>query len=121
MRRIILTLAAAVLVALFSSASSQAFDFEVGHQLSNQGRSVYVLTRADLHLGAPILGADPWLLPEVGVFYHYNEPLAVPDGYARLQLTLDAPAATLFVDGKINTAGSWRVRTGVRFGVNIGP
>ena len=127
MKRIIVV---AVLV-LAGLASAQAWDVEVGraYSLADPVAAVsehelgvgawYGTVRYDMPLTSEVLGAQLWLLPEVGVWV---PDLAPYYGYGRLQLLLDQTYGTFFADVRARL-GAWpattlryQLRLGIRFG-----
>lgn len=119
-----------IAVILLGFAVAQAWDFEVGRayqfanaqaaeQININAAAWYAMARYNIPATSEVLGAQLWLLPEVGVWVPDN---AAYYGYVRLQLLLDQSFGTLFIDTRARL-GSWpditvryELRIGVRFG-----
>lgn len=115
MKRLLIILTA---LATVSIGHAQAVDLELGHEWSAVAPRVYGIARVNVPIGEA-LGADVWLLPEVGVWVPYTAPHLGVWGYARVQALLDAPRYTLFVDGLADVHGAARLRAGIRLGFDI--
>lgn len=91
----------------------KSLDFEVGYQMAlgeSASTGLYGIGRANLPLALELAGAKAWLLPELALFV--DSPLA---GYGRVQLMLDHPFSTFFIDCRAQLSGEAFCRTGVRF------
>ncbi len=115
---------------LLGLASAQAWDFEVGRayqvaaittidEVTAGPGAWYAMARYNIPATSEVLGAQLWLLPEVGVWVPDESPYY---GYMRLQLLIDQTYGTLFADARARL-GPWpagttgfEVRLGLRFG-----
>ena len=115
---------------LLGLASAQAWDFEVGRAyqvaevttlddvVASPG-AWYAMARYNIPATSEVLGAQLWMLPEVGVWVPDSAPYY---GYARLQLLIDQIFGTVFADTRVKLGdwptitASYELRLGVRFG-----
>ena len=115
---------------LLGLASAQAWDFEVGRayqvatvtmldEVAAGPGAWYAMARYNIPATSEVLGAQLWLLPEVGVWVPDSEAYY---GYARLQMLIDQTFGTLFADARARW-GDWpgqTTRLELRFGLRFG-
>lgn len=108
---VILAFVAVFFAPVVARAAPGAWDFEVGQEYRLAAAPApYLLARYNWRVAdIRVIDSQVWLLPEAGVF------LSPPAGYARLQLLLDTPIATLGAEGRAGDGA--RVRVFLRFGL----
>lgn len=120
-----------LVLVLPATAAAQALDFEVGVKSVLGAQTAkpagifqrfapYAAVRGNYEISSETFGSQIWVLPEVMISLERGSTLA---GHARVQLLLDSPRVTPFVDARYRfgaDAGAFEIRFGIRFGISPG-